>query len=284
MNANVEHSQPPAAVPPPGAMRLLQPLRAMPAAFAHATPCSSCRVRESCLPGHLSAATMQALDHVVIGRRRLRAGEVLVREADPMRYLYAVRVGTLKAATILNDGREQVGAFLLAGDLFGFDAFARGAHQRSVIALEDSEVCSIPFGELMRLPAQANGELAWRISELAGGELTRDQHLFAITALRNVEPRLAAFLLWMSRRMQERGFSGTEFELRMSRAEIGSFLRVTLESVSRAFTALAEQGLIGVAKRRVRIVSAAGLAGLCTPAMPARGCDEGETAPRQWHA
>jgi CRP/FNR family transcriptional regulator len=258
------------SIPGGSVARVAVAARAAPAA------CMACRVREHCLPAKLGEPALRAFERIVTGRRRLRSGETLVREADPLRFLYAVRFGTLKATSTLNDGREQVSAFLFAGDVFGLDGLSGGTHRRTLTALEDSEVCAIPCAELMRLPGDIKGQLAWRISELAGNELARDQELFAITAPRHVEPRVAGFLLWMAARMQERGFSANEFELRMTRAELGSYLRVTLESISRALTALSAQGLISVANRRVRIHSATGLAALCRSAVSARAGEPGE--------
>ena len=238
----------------------------LPAAPGHGA-CGSCRLREDCLAVVAGDLARPGSAQLLIGRRRLRKGESLFREGSPFGSLYAVRFGTLKAAFTLDDGREQVTGFFFAGDVVGFEGIASGRHATFAVALEDSEVCTIPYEELLRLQPSGGGEVpAARMARIAAGELVREHAAKAITSLRQADPRVAAFLVMLSRRMRACGLSGTQFELRMSRAEIGSYLGLTLESVSRAFSAFAAQGWIEVRKRSVRVVSLLPLQRLCEPA------------------
>lgn len=232
--------------------------------------CVPCQLRQECIAACMARSARQSAGQLLIGRRRVRKGECLYREGQPFRFVYAVRYGTLKTAFSLDDGDEQVSGFFFAGELIGLEGLARGRHVSHAVALEDSEVCCIPYEEMARLPAAGSAPApAVRLAQLVSSELVRDQAAKAIAALRQADPRVAAFLLMLSGRMRERGLSGSEFELRMSRAEIGSYLGLTLESVSRAFASFAVQGWIEVHKRSVRVLSWGPLERLCLPALSA---------------
>lgn len=230
--------------------------------------CSACRLREGCLAVNTDDCARRGWAGLIIGGRRVHKGETLFREGQPFNFLYAVRFGTFKAGFTLDDGREQVTGFYFAGDVLGFEGAASGRQATVAVALEESEVCTIPYEEFMRLPSPGEGGMApaHRLARFAAAELVRDQAAKAITSLRQAHSRVAAFLLMLSRRMRDRGLSSTEFELRMSRAEIGSYLGLTLESVSRSFSYLAEQGWISVHKRSVQVNSIPALGRLCQPA------------------
>ena len=232
--------------------------------------CVPCQLREECIAGCMARSAPHSAGQLLIGRRRVRKGEYLYREGQPFRFIYAVRYGTLKTAFALDDGDEQVSGFFFAGELIGLEGLARGRHVSHAAALEDSEVCCIPYEEMARMTAVGDAPApALRLAQLVSSELVRDQAAKAIAALRQAEPRVAAFLLMLSGRMRGRGLSGSEFELRMSRAEIGSYLGLTLESVSRAFASFAAQGWIEVHKRSVRVLSWGPLERLCQPARSA---------------
>jgi CRP/FNR family transcriptional regulator len=169
---------------------------------------------------------------------------------------------------MLADGREQVTAFAFPGDMLGFDALATDSHSANAVALEDAEVCAVPYEAVQSMPGDTHGALRRRLHQMLGSGMMHDHHLVSLLANTNSEPRVAAFLLMVSQRFRERGYSAAEFNLRMSRAEIGSYLGLTLETVSRALSAFAMRGWIEVNKRRLRIVDAAALASLCETALP----------------
>ena len=159
------------------------------------------------------------------------------------------------------DGREQVTGFSMAGELMGLDGLAQGRHASTAVALEDAEICAIPYAHLSELAAGST-DLQHVISRLMSREIVREHSLMMLLGSMNAEERLAAFLLNVSQRMKARGWSASEFHLRMSRAEIGSYLGMKLETVSRTFSAFAQQGLLQVDKRHIRVLDLEGLSGL----------------------
>lgn len=227
-------------------------------AEAARAPCHACTVNHLCLPKGLDAAQRESLDGLSIGRRRLRKGQKLYRQGDPFLFLYAVRFGTCKASFSLGDGGEHVSAFHLAGDLMGFDGLADNTYATTITALESCEVCALPYAQLVEACA-ASPALRQRLSQLMGAQLVREYLATKLVAHRHTEARVAGFLLQLSKWMQERGYSPREFRLRMSRADIGSYLGTTLETVSRCMSQFAREGHIRVHSRDVQLVNPEGL-------------------------
>jgi CRP/FNR family transcriptional regulator len=217
------------------------------------TQCSTCHLRDLCLPCGLTGSEAESLDGLMFGRRRVAAGEVLYREGDRFEFIFAVRTGTFKSCLTLSDGREQVSGFHMPGELMGLDGVANGKHASTSIALEDTEVCAIPYSALNQLAAQGSN-LQGIVSRLMSREIVREHSLMLLLGSMNAEERLTAFLLNVSQRLKARGYSPSEFHLRMSRAEIGSFLGMKLETVSRTFSALQQRKLLEVDKRHIRIL------------------------------
>jgi len=232
--------------------------------------CESCRQHELCLPASVVESGCLPHGNVLIGRRRLRKGQDLFRQGDRFDYVYAVRAGTFKTRFGLRDGREHVTGFALAGDLLGLDAVQTGMHGCSATALEDADVCSFPYEAFIAAPESASA-LHERITQFMAAELARGRSLLMLVAHANSDARVAAFLLQMSHRLAERGFSPDEFQLRMSRADIGSYLGLTLETVSRTMSALDARGWVRVHKKRLRLLRRDSLAQLCDEVLP--GCD-----------
>jgi CRP/FNR family transcriptional regulator len=222
------------------------------------TLCSTCHLKDLCLPCGLTGTDVQRLDSLMFARRRIREGQALYHEGEKFQFIYAVRSGTFKSVLTLKDGREQVTGFQMAGELMGLDGLASGKHASAAVALEDAEICAIPYAHLSEL-ATASPDLQHVISRLMSREIVREHSLMMLLGSMNAEERLAAFLLNISQRMKARGYSATEFHLRMSRAEIGSYLGMKLETVSRTFSAFQQQRLLEVDKKHVRIIDLDGL-------------------------
>jgi CRP/FNR family transcriptional regulator len=222
------------------------------------TLCSTCHLKDLCLPCGLTGNDVERLDGLMFARRRVNEGQPLYREGEQFRFIYAVRSGTFKSALTLKDGREQVTGFQMAGELLGLDGLANARHASSATALEDAEICAIPYAHLSELAAGST-DLQHVISRLMSREIVREHSLMMLLGSMNAEERLAAFLLNISQRMKARGYSASEFHLRMSRAEIGSYLGMKLETVSRTFSAFQQQRLLEVDKKHVRIVDLEGL-------------------------
>ena len=222
------------------------------------TQCSTCHLKDICLPCGLTGSDVARLDELKFARRRIKEGQALYHEGDKFQFIYAVRSGTFKSTLNLKDGREQVTGFQMAGELLGLDGLAAGKHASSAVALEDAEICAIPYAHLSELAATST-DLQHVISRLMSREIVREHSLMMLLGSMNAEERLAAFLLNISQRMKARGYSASEFHLRMSRAEIGSYLGMKLETVSRTFSAFAQQRLLEVDKKHVRITDLQGL-------------------------
>ncbi|MEO5672963.1 MAG: fumarate/nitrate reduction transcriptional regulator Fnr [Ramlibacter sp.] len=222
------------------------------------TQCSACHLRDLCLPCGMTCTEIEQLDDLKFLRRRIVAGQVLYREGDRFQHIFAVRAGTFKSCLTLADGREQVSGFHMAGELMGLDGVAQGTHASSAVALEDAEICAIPYAHLNDLSAQSP-KMQHIVSRLMSREIVREHSLMMLLGSMNAEERLAAFLLNLSQRLKARGYSPSEFHLRMSRAEIGSYLGMKLETVSRTFSAFQLHRLLDVDKRHIRILDMEGL-------------------------
>ncbi|MGV3571312.1 MAG: helix-turn-helix domain-containing protein [Ramlibacter sp.] len=215
------------------------------------------------------ADALPELDQLVTGCRSVRRGECLFRQGEPLTSLHVVRLGCFKTAMALSDGTEHVTGFALSGDVLGFDAFATEVHSATATALEDGAAAyMLSYDAFLALASGARTGLRRRMHQLFGAELTRDQWLMNMIAHTNSEPRVAAFLLQLSHRTRERGYSSTEFNLRMSRAEIASYLGLSVESISRALSAFADRGLIEVRRQRLRLLDTDGLALVSESALP----------------
>ncbi|HEX7155891.1 MAG TPA: fumarate/nitrate reduction transcriptional regulator Fnr [Burkholderiaceae bacterium] len=220
--------------------------------------CSNCNLRELCLPLGLSPEDMARVEQLVATRRKVRRGDALFRSGDRFDSLYAVRLGFLKSTLMSSDGREQVTGFHMAGELVGLDGISSETHTCDTVALEDTEVCVIPYQRIEEISA-ALPILQNHFRKVMSREIVREHGVMLLLGSMHAEERLAAFLLNLSQRFEARGYSRSEFVLRMTRAEIGSFLGLKLETVSRALSRFAQDGLIEVNQKHVRIVDAEGL-------------------------
>lgn len=220
--------------------------------------CSSCNLRELCLPVGLTLKEVDRLDELVATRKRVRRGDTLFRAGDRFESLYAVRLGFLKSTVMSQDGREQVTGFHMAGELVGLDGISSDEHSCDTVALEDSEVCVIPYERLEDI-ATAMPALRNHFHRVMSREIVREHGVMLLLGSMHAEERIAAFLLNLSQRFEARGYSRSEFVLRMTRAEIGSFLGLKLETVSRVLSRFASDGIIEVNQKHVRIIDPAGL-------------------------
>jgi CRP/FNR family transcriptional regulator len=226
------------------------------------TVCANCNLRELCLPCcGLNRSEREVAERLPYGRARVRRGASLYHSGDRFSALYAVRNGFFKSLAPMENGREQVTGFAMAGEVLGLDGIAPERHSCNAVALEDSEVCSIPFAGLQML-AQEIPSLQGHFYKMMSREIVREHGLMLQLGSMNAEERLSMFLLNLSQRFAARGYSASEFNLRMTREEIGSYLGLKLETVSRTFSRFQEQGLIAVQQKFVRIINSAGLKGV----------------------
>lgn len=231
--------------------------RIVPTLEALNTACASCNLRELCLPIGLSAAELERLDTLVERRRKVARGAALFRTGDAFDALFAVHTGFFKTCVIseraADDGREQVTGFQMAGELLGLEAISRERHACNAVALEDSQVCVIPYRQLEAL-ARDVPALQQAFHKVMSREIVRDHGVIQLLGGKRAEERVAAFLLNLAGRLQARGFSAAQLVLRMTREEIGSYLGLKLETVSRTFSRLQAEGLLEVRQRAIRIL------------------------------
>ena len=222
------------------------------------TRCSTCSMRELCLPIGLEQAALQQLDDLITKRVRLKKGEYLYRAGDSFTALFAIRTGSCKTTVLAEDGREQVAGYHMLGDVIGMDGIGTERHGCQAVALEDTECCVLPFDELGDL-TRSVAPLQHNLYQALSREIGRSQDTMLLLGSMRAEERLAAFLLNLSQRYRERGYSSTEFVLRMTREEIGSYLGLKLETVSRLFSRFHQEGLIQVQGRSVKLLDIAAL-------------------------
>ncbi|MCC2632197.1 MAG: transcriptional regulator [Ramlibacter sp.] len=223
--------------------------------------CSNCSLRELCMPVGLSDDELARIDAVISTRRRVKRKTALFRSGEKFHALYAIRTGTFKTCVNAEDGRDQVTGFQMAGEIVGLDGIVNDQHTCDAVALEDAEVCVMPFDRIGELSREV-GALQHHLHRVMSREIVREHGVMLLLGTMRAEERLAAFLLNLVQRLQARGFSRSELVLRMTRQEIGSYLGLKLETVSRTFSRFAEEGMIEVHQRHVRIVDIERLRGL----------------------
>ena len=220
--------------------------------------CSNCNLRELCLPVGLSSDEVERLDQVVSSRRKIKKGEALFHSGEAFTSLYAIRSGFFKTCLTTDDGREQITGFQMAGEIMGLDGISTERHNCDALALEDAEVCVMPFGMVEELSREITG-LQRHVHKIMSREIVRENSIMMLLGHMRAEERLAAFLLNLLQRQQARGFSSTEMVLRMSREEIGVYLGLKLETVSRTFSKFVDDGLIEVKQRHIKVIHLEGL-------------------------
>jgi len=218
-----------------------------------AQSCASCCLQGVCLPCGLNGSELIRFGEIATAKRRVGRGASLYHSGDRFESLYAVRSGAFKTVGVSREGTEKITGFHLPGELLGLDAINGGRHGYNAVALEDSEVCIIPFAQLeqmaLTLPA-----LQHQLLRLVSGDISRDHGLMLLLGSMTAEQRLAAFLLSLARRHQRLGYAGDRFLLRMTREEIGNYLGLTLETVSRLLSRFQREGFIAVHQRDVEIL------------------------------
>jgi CRP/FNR family transcriptional regulator len=220
--------------------------------------CKRCAMRPCCAVNPNELARTQQMDDLVLGYRNVKKGEALFRVGDTFRNVYAVRTGSFKRLTLLADGREQVTGFYLAGESLGVDGISSGQYASDTVALEDSTVCVMPF-ELLELLSREVKAVQHHVYRMLSAEVVRDSGFMLLLGTMTADERVASFLLDLSRRWRQRAYSATQFMLRMTREETGSFLGLKLETVSRTLSRLQKRGLIAVQGKEVRILDFDGL-------------------------
>lgn len=220
--------------------------------------CGHCSLRQLCLPAGIDAQELQQLDDIVRRRRPVERGERLFRQGDALSAVYVARDGAFKTVSLNEEGDEQIIGFHLAGELIGLDALGTDEHRCDAVALTTANVCEVPFEQLASVAARVPG-LQHQLLRVIGQSVGRDQDHVGLLARRQASERIALFLHGLGERYRHIGQSPTTFKLPMSREDIAGFLGLALETVSRGFTKLVEDGVIAASGRRVEILDTAEL-------------------------
>jgi CRP/FNR family transcriptional regulator len=206
------------------------------------------------MPLGLNEDELKRLDDLVAARRKIARGDILYRNGEKFSALYAIRTGFFKTTVAAEDGRDQVTGFQMAGEVIGLDGIVSDHHTCDAVALEDAEVCVMNFDRLEDLSREINA-LQRHVHKIMSREIVRENGVMLLLGSMRADERLAAFLLNLVQRLHARGFSQSELVLRMTREEIGSYLGLKLETVSRTFSKFVEEGIVEVKQRHVRILN-----------------------------
>ena len=212
----------------------------------------------------LSEQELRRVDELVAVRRTVKRWASLFHNGEKFTSLYAIRTGFFKTTVNTEDGRDQVTGFQMAGEIIGLDGIVNELHTCDAIALEDAEVCVLPFDRIEEISREINS-LQRHVHKIMSREIVREHGVMLLLGSMRAEERLAAFLLNLVQRLQARGFSKTELILRMTREEIGSYLGMKLETVSRTFSKFADDGMVEVKQRHIHICDAEALKRIVNP-------------------
>lgn len=225
---------------------------------SHANQCSircqDCSISQLCIPFTLNPVELEQLDQIIERKKPIQKGQELFKAGDTLRSLYAIRSGSMKSYTITEQGDEQITGFHLAGDLVGFDAITDQIHPSFTQALETAMVCEIPFDVLDQLSGHIP-KLRQQVLRLMSNEIKLDQEMILLLSKKSAEERLATFLYNLSVRFAQRGFSAREFRLTMTRGDIGNYLGLTVETISRLLGRFQKMAMISVNGKYITILN-----------------------------
>lgn len=216
--------------------------------------CKTCSLAELCLPRGLQNEEMQRLDDVIKTRCVVHSGDMLFKEGNRNRSIYAVRSGSVKTFTVMESGDEQILGFHLPGEIIGLAGLDEAIHNCSSKALETSSICELPLDELETICLQIPS-LQKQLLKLISREISQDHKMLLLLAKKNSDQRVATFLLSLSGRFKLRGLSSQSFILSMSRQDIANYLGLAVETVSRILTKLSDDKVIDVTRRAIQIVN-----------------------------
>lgn len=219
--------------------------------------CSNCTLDKLCLPRGLTKKEVEYLDVVVKNNGVLQTGEYIYREGDDFKGILAIKSGAAKLVASDRDGNEHILNVLLPGELLGFDGVQFNRYQCSAIALETMSVCEVPGDKLEALCQQVPGMIRELFKHT--GEVINENQMHTVSIKRPAEEKLAFFLVNLAGRLKQRGFSSAEFNLPLTRQEIGDYLGLTLETVSRTLKHFKDEKLIAVEKKHISILDQKGL-------------------------
>ncbi len=216
--------------------------------------CKGCALDTLCHPELLDDKTLEKIDSVFNRGVMYSKGDYLFSQGEPFDAVYAVRSGSLKTYVVTSDGQEQITNFYFATELLGLSGLNTDSYPVSAVAMETTTVCKLPFAQLdefsLGLP-----RLRKSVYSTIGKEINGFEGMMMTLSKKNAEQRVATFLMNLSCRYKKRGYSASAFRLTMSRNEIGNFLGLAVETVSRVFSRFQKQGLIKVEGKEVQLIA-----------------------------
>jgi len=215
--------------------------------------CRVCSMRELCLPIGLSHDELSDLDEIIQHRAPLRRGDRLFKQGQPLGRLFAVRSGSVKTTVETEDGQEKIINFALPGELIGLEAIGEGVHCTNAVVLETTSVCGISFERLDEVAGRIPS-LRRQLLRLMSREIADDQRQVQLLGGSGAEQRLAAFLVDLSRRFEQRGFSVREFNLSMSRQDVAAYLGMAVETVSRLLSRFSDEQMLVVDRKHISLL------------------------------
>lgn len=219
--------------------------------------CKNCSLGEICIPRGLDVGEIERVNKIIHKKKTLHRGDYLYRAGDKFESLLALRSGTVKIVSLDNQGNEHIIGLFLPGEILGFGGFATGVHEYSAVVQETVSVCEIPANRLEAL-CQEVPNLQHQLFQLMSSKLNQERCKL-VTNKKPAEERMASFLVDLSDRYHCRGFSAVEFNLSLTRQEIGNHLGLALETVSRLLSHFQDVGYIEVDRKQVVIKNLSGL-------------------------
>lgn len=214
--------------------------------------CDDCRLSSLCLPLGFSRAELKEVDNIILQRPLLQKNDFLYRANDVFEHIYVVRSGCIKTVFLTEQGENNITGFYFPGDVLGMDGIAENSYQNSAIAIDTASVCKIPFNQIETLATQLP-HLQRHMFAIMSKEISSDQQAMLILNKNKADARIAAFLLSLSVRFERQRLSSSQWTLPMSRGDLANFLGLTIESASRVFTRLSNQGILTCNKREIII-------------------------------
>ena len=227
------------------------------------TFCSTCAFSQACLSQGMDKRALMDLHVLVEHVGPFHAGEHVFREGDPFEAIAAVRAGAVKTYVVDRDGHEHVLDFHLPGEVIGLNAIDGETYPCNAVALDTVMLCRFSFPKIAVLASKLPG-LQQHLFRL----LSRDIGRAALLAGDwTADQRMAAFLIWLSRRLAARGFSPNRFQLTMARTDIANYLRLAPETVSRVLRRFQADGLLRVDRRELELLDRVQLEALAAPVL-----------------
>lgn len=223
--------------------------------------CQDCGFSQLCLPFSLNDTELSQLDDIIQRKRPLHKGDMLFNAGTAQKSLYAVRTGSFKTFTMTDQGEQQITGFHLPGDIVGFDGLNLQMHPGYAEALETAMVCEIPLPNLEQLLDKLP-RLRQQMMRLMSQDIQADQQMMLLLNRKTAEQKLASFISQLAQRFASRGFSATEFRLTMTRSDIGNYLGLTVETISRLLTKMMRDELINVDGKLITLRNEQGLKSL----------------------